>query len=64
VRGKVAGFDLSQVKVCIQTTNTAADQVPGDYVGVTVYYHFTPINFLVVGGGFDLVSTSQYVVEG
>jgi TadE-like protein len=64
IRGKAAGFNLSQLKVCVQTTNPVLDQVPGDYVSVTVYYHFNPINFLVARGGFDVVSTSQYVVEG
>ena len=64
VHGITAGLTLSQLRVCSQTTNTAADQSPGDYVGVTIYYHFSPINGLVARGGFDMVSSSQYVVEG
>jgi hypothetical protein len=60
---QVGGFNYSQVKVCIQTSDPATDQKPGDYVTVTVYYHFNPIGLLVAQGSFDLVATSQYEVE-
>lgn len=65
VSGTLGGFDLSKLKVCIQTSNPLSDQVHGDYVTVVVSYHFDPINFILASrGGFYLVSTSQYNVEG
>jgi hypothetical protein len=64
VRGILPGFDLSKMRVCIQTSNTTKDQIRGDYVLVKVFYHFTPVNFLIGTGGFDLTASSQYVVEG
>lgn len=64
VRGILPGFDLSKLRVCIQTSNPARDQIRGDYVLVKVFYHFKPINFLIGTGGFDLTGTSRYVVEG
>jgi TadE-like protein len=64
VQGKLGGFDLTKVRVCIQTSNPAADQTRGDYVSVVVYYHFDPVTFLIAKSGFDLSATSEYVVEG
>jgi hypothetical protein len=64
IRGNLAGFDFSKLKVCIQTTGAGPDQNRGDFVSVTVFYHFNPVNFLIARGGFDIVSTSQYEVEG
>jgi TadE-like protein len=64
VRGILPGLDLSKLRVCIQTSNTAKDQIRGDYVLIEAFYHFVPVNFLIATGGIDLTATSQYVVEG
>lgn len=63
VLGQMAGIDMTKVYVCIETSDSSADQKPGDYVGVVVYYHFNPVSFIVARSGFDLVAKSQYEVE-
>lgn len=63
VAGQLAGIDITKLFACVQTSNTASDQGPGDYVTVTLYYQFNPVSFIVANSNFNLVATSQYEVE-
>jgi hypothetical protein len=62
------GFNLSQVKVCIDLPTTATGSTwlpgPGQTVRVTVYYQFNPVGpALLINHSFDLVASSQYDME-
>jgi hypothetical protein len=61
------GFDLSQLKVCIQlpwnATYSHWSSAPGDTVTVNVYYPFTPVSSLIFGGSVTLTSSSTYNIE-
>lgn len=70
VVGAIGGFDLSMLKVCIQTTAApaVAPNVPtpgrGDYVRVVLHYHFNPVSFILARASFNLDATSQYEIQG
>lgn len=66
VGGGLAGIDLTQLEVCIQTSNPSGTlpQTGADYVTVVLHYHFDPVSFIVAKSGFDLEASSTYEVEG
>jgi hypothetical protein len=65
VHGSFAGFDLSNLRVCIATSDSSAASPTGaDYVTVVVHYHFTPVSFILAQAGFNLESSSTYEIEG
>lgn len=65
------GFDLSQLRVCVQQTvaNPTSsspdgyDRAPGTTVSVSLYYPFTALNTLVSKVTFNLIASSQFVIE-
>lgn len=68
--GAIGGFDLTNLKVCIQTTAppAVAPNVPvpspGDYVRVVLHYHFNPVSFILARASFNLDATSEYEIQG
>jgi hypothetical protein len=63
-QGGLAGIDLNNLRVCIQTTDSNTVQTRGDYVTVVLYYRFNPITPILSKASFDLVAQSSYEVEG
>jgi hypothetical protein len=58
------GVDLSNLKVCIETTNTTVVPSPGNSITVNVYYPFTPAGGLFGNGAtFGMSSECQYYIE-
>lgn len=61
------GFDLTQMKVCIQLPWSSAlsqyDTTPGSRIGVYVYYPFTPITTMITKVTFNLKASSTYGIE-
>lgn len=71
VVGAIGGFDLSKLRVCIQSTApppvppaTTGIPAAGDYVTVVLSYHFEPVSMILAHASFDLDSTSQYEIQG
>lgn len=71
VGGVAPGFDLSKLEVCIQFPSEAyssasmSARMGGGYiVTVYVYYPFQPVSGLFGNVTLNLVSSSQYQVEG
>jgi hypothetical protein len=65
------GFDLSQMRVCIQlppeaypSSGTNVTVGPGYLVTVYVYYPFKPVGGLFGNVTLNLIGSSQYEVEG
>jgi hypothetical protein len=61
------GFDLSQLKVCIQlpwnSNFSNWNAYPGDTVTVKIYYPFKPVSSLIFGGTVTLTGSSTYNIE-
>jgi hypothetical protein len=57
------GVDLSQLQVCIETTNSSGSPSPGDSITVDVYYPFVPAGKLLGTGTYPITAEAQYVVE-
>lgn len=64
------GFDLSQLKVCIQLPYNSASTSsfpyvvsPGSRVTVYLYYPFTPVTTLLGHGTINLTASSSYEIE-
>lgn len=65
VQGAFGGLNLSNLKVCIQTTAQPPNPpAAGDYVTAVLHYHFDPISFILARTSFDLNATSQYEIQG
>ncbi|MGH2447602.1 MAG: TadE/TadG family type IV pilus assembly protein [Chloroflexota bacterium] len=57
-------FDLTQLKVCIQTSGAINSSPPGNQnVGATVYYPFSPVSGLLGAIQWKLQASSEYEVE-
>lgn len=65
VDGAIGGFDLTKLRVCIQST-AAPSSVParGDYTTVVLSYRFNPVSILLARSSFYLNATSQYEIQG
>jgi hypothetical protein len=65
VGSAISGFELSKLKVCIQTTWNSASTtpLPGDRVKVTVYYPYNPISGFFGNVSFNLNAESEYEIE-
>jgi hypothetical protein len=66
IPGLNPGFDLTKLKLCIQMTTDGSGNwrhKPGDKVDVFVYYPFQAIGPLFNFASFNLVASSQYIIE-
>lgn len=61
------GFDLTQLKVCIQLPYNSStggwSYKSGDSVGVYLYYPFQPVSMLLINHSFNLTAFSEYTIE-
>ena len=59
------GFDKTKLRVCIELTaiNGAWHTKPGDRVTVYLYYPYTLFSSFLPGRSFNLVASSQFVIE-